>query len=609
MKRRPSCKRPLQLLTLRVLATVAGVALVGGSGSAQAQTTPGLALDRFEPSETGSEWFVNDTLDIRGMFRPAVGGVADYGYKPYVLLNADGSQNTSIVTDQFLLHVGGSLVILERLRLGVSLPIALSQDGSATGAVVNGQRIVGDGGAGVGDFRAGADLRLIGQYGDAFTLGFGGRIWFPTGDAQKLLGDGDFRGGPHLALAGDVGALAYAASVGVVYREDNQPFAGHPTGSEVDFGLAVGYRTPDRKLLIGPELSGSTVVANSSAVFGDRTTPLAILGSGHFTAGDFRFGLGAGPGLSHAAGTAAFRALASIEFVPGVTPPPPPDRDGDGIPDDQDACPDVRGVRTDDPRTSGCPSDRDRDGIIDAEDACPDVPGIRTDDPKTNGCPSDRDKDGIVDTEDACPDVPGVRTDDPKTNGCPPDRDHDGIVDAEDACPDVPGVRTSDPKTNGCPSDRDNDGIPDTLDACPDVPGPANPDPKKNGCPLAVVKDNQIQITEQIKFRFGLADLDPVSDPVLDAVLKVMQTHTEIAKVTVEGHTDNKGSAALNKRLSNARAGAVVAWLVKHGIDPSHLTSIGFGMERPIDTNGTDEGRANNRRVEFHIKGEGKPKN
>jgi OmpA-OmpF porin, OOP family len=607
MKRAP-CKRPPRAPTLGILAILAGASLTGWSGPAQAQTTPGLALDRFEPSETGSEWFVQDTLDIRGTFRPAVGVVADYGFKPYVLLNPDGSENTSIVTDQFFLHIGGSLVILDRLRLGVSLPVAVQQEGSSTGAVVNGQRIVGNGGAGVGDFRIAADLRLIGNYGDAFTLGFGGRIWFPTGDAQKLLGDGDFRGGPRLAAAGDVGALAYAASVGVIYRENNQPFAGHPTGSEVDFGLALGLRAAEKKLLIGPEFYGSTVVADSNAVFGARTTPLAILGSGHYTAGDFRFGLGAGPGLSHAAGTAAFRALASIEFVPRVEPPPPPDRDGDGIPDDQDACPDVRGVRTDDPRTNGCPPDRDHDGIIDAEDACPDVPGVRTDDPKTNGCPPDRDKDGIIDAEDACPDVPGVRTEDPKTNGCPPDRDKDGIIDAEDACPDVPGVRTDDPKTNGCPSDRDKDGIPDTVDACPDAPGPPNADPKKNGCPLAIIKDNQIQITEQIKFRFGLAVLDPVSDPVLDAVLKVMQAHTEILKVTVEGHTDNKGTAELNKRLSNARAGAVVAWLVQHGIDPTHLTSIGFGLERPIDTNDTDAGRANNRRVEFHIKGEGKPK-
>src|SRR5438046_2577899 len=66
---------------------------------------------------------------------------------------------------------------------------------------------------------------------------------------------------------------------------------------------------------------------------------------------------------------------------------------------------------------------------------------------------SDRDGGGVLDAEDACPDEPGVRTDDPKTNGCPPpkDRDGDGILNSEDACPDDPGPKNDDPKKNGCP--------------------------------------------------------------------------------------------------------------------------------------------------------------
>jgi outer membrane protein OmpA-like peptidoglycan-associated protein len=99
----------------------------------------------------------------------------------------------------------------------------------------------------------------------------------------------------------------------------------------------------------------------------------------------------------------------------------------------------------------------------------------------------------------------------------------------------------------------------------------------------------------------------PSRDPVLDAVLKIALAHTEIAKLRIEGHTDNKGSASLNQKLSKARAAAVAGWLVKHGLDQSRLTSTGFGMDRPIDTNETDAGRAKNRRVEFHIEGEGKP--
>jgi outer membrane protein OmpA-like peptidoglycan-associated protein len=84
-------------------------------------------------------------------------------------------------------------------------------------------------------------------------------------------------------------------------------------------------------------------------------------------------------------------------------------------------------------------------------------------------------------------------------------------------------------------------------------------------------------------------------------VLTVLTSHPEITHVSVEGHTDNVGAAAMNKSLSGRRAASVVDWLVKHGIDKARLSSVGFGMERPIDSNDTPEGRQNNRRVEFHI--------
>jgi outer membrane protein OmpA-like peptidoglycan-associated protein len=302
----------------------------------------------------------------------------------------------------------------------------------------------------------------------------------------------------------------------------------------------------------------------------------------------------------------------SIAQFPSA-PPPPADRDGDCIPDTEDACPTTAGVHTDDPKTNGCPApaaDRDKDGVPDSEDACPDVAGVKTDDPKTNGCPSDRDKDGIIDSEDACPDTAGVKTDDPKTNGCPPpaDKDKDGVADPVDACPDVPGVATQDPKTNGCPADTDGDGIVDAEDACPNDAGPKDPDPKKNGCPIARVEGGQVKISSQIKFKTGSAVILKESQPIIDAVAAIMKAHPEITHVLVEGHTDNKGSAAGNKTLSKKRAASVLAALVAVGIEKGRLTSDGFGQERPIDSNSTDEGRANNRRVEFHIQNDANAK-
>ncbi len=564
----------------RLLPFAFSCALLLAAAPAFAQTTqPGFNLDRFEPSERGSDWFALESLDLRGHGRPAIGVVGDYSYRPLVLYDLNDNERAAIVRHSLLAHVGISLVLWDRLRLAASYPFAITQKGedAASGSTL----YRAPSGAAAGDLRLGADLRLIGTYTGVFTAALGAQVWVPTGDRDNYMSDGKARVQPHLLAAGDIGAFAYAAKIGVNIRPQTDQVGGSPMGSEAMFGASAGVRAAQRRILIGPEIYGSTVVSNSDAFLKKATTPFEVLVGAHFVpAPDLRFNVGVGPGLTRGFGSPELRVVASIEFFPAIKEKAPP------------------------------PPDRDQDGIIDAEDACPDVAGIRTDDPKTNGCPPpppDRDKDGIIDAEDACPDVAGIRTDDPKTNGCPPpppDRDKDGIIDAEDACPDTPGVATQDPKTNGCPPpppDRDKDGIIDSEDACPDVPGPRDPDPKKNGCPAARVEQGQIVITQQVKFETGKANILPASDAILGSVATVLKDHPEIKLVNVQGHTDNKGTPAFNKGLSQQRAASVVAWLVKNGTDKKRLVPAGFGQDKPIDTNETEEGRQNNRRVEFHI--------
>jgi outer membrane protein OmpA-like peptidoglycan-associated protein len=597
MKTNFSCKRG---------AIAGAVALtLGWSALAQAQTlaVPNAALNRYEPAERGSEWFANDSLDFRGTFRPAFGITGDYAHAPYTQLNPDGSKNTAVIENTMYLHVGAAFVLFERLRIGLSLPIAVAQSGHDK--LVDNRSFIGPTQGGLGDLRVAADVRVVGEYGDAFTLAIGGRMWLPTGNTKEYIGDGKVRVGPHVSFAGDIGAFVYSGGIGFVYRANDALLNGHPSGSEANFNAGFGLRLADKKLVIGPEVFGSTVVTEKSAVFGNHTTPLALVVGGHYTAGSFRVGLGAGPGLSNAAGTPEFRGLLSLDYIPEIEKEEivqvAHDRDRDGVVDLEDACPDVAGVRTDDPKTSGCPADRDADGIFDSEDACPTVPGVRTTDPKTNGCPGDRDADGVVDTEDACPDIAGMKNADPKVNGCPPDGDKDGIFDRDDACPTVPGVKTNNPKTNGCPSDRDGDGIIDTEDACPDVVGQRSDDPKKNGCPLVCIVGGEVKIGEQIMFRTGSDEILGVSTNIIVEVSKVLIAHPEIKRIRIEGHTDNQGPAGYNKELSRRRAASVAGALVKTGLSKDLFVSEGYGFERPIGDNGTVDGRTANRRVEFHI--------
>ncbi len=231
--------------------------------------------------------------------------------------------------------------------------------------------------------------------------------------------------------------------------------------------------------------------------------------------------------------------------------------------------------------------DKDGDGVPDHLDRCPDVAGLSWFD----GCP-DSDGDGVPDHLDQCPDVAGLAW----LNGCP-DKDGDGIADHLDDCPDVAGVATA----KGCP-DADGDGIPDNLDKCPGQFGPAD----NNGCPrLDSLKIKEVETTMQsfadhIEFEFAKFVIKPVSYTKLDNIIQTMQEYPN-AKFAIEGHTDNVGSDEANQTLSESRAYAVRQYFVDKGIDPSRLTFKGFGESRPRDTNETAAGRTKNRRVEIRL--------
>jgi len=101
-----------------------------------------------------------------------------------------------------------------------------------------------------------------------------------------------------------------------------------------------------------------------------------------------------------------------------------------------------------------------------------------------------------------------------------------------------------------------------------------------------------------IHFETAKATILPDSESVLAEVAKMLQQNPDV-KVSVEGHTDNVGSAAANQTLSEKRAQAVVAWLSSHGIEGSRLQAKGWGASKPVEDNATEEGRAKNRRVEL----------
>lgn len=562
----------------------------------------GFALNRLEPSERGSEWFVSESMDFRGHLRPALGVVGDYQYRPLAIYDRSGAVVADIVKHTFGLNLGGSLIAFDRVRLGVSMPLYVYNEGDGgrlQGTAYEAPRA----NQGVGDLRMSVDVRLLGAYRGPATVGLGVSVWLPTGRAEDYTSDGVVRFSPHVLVGGNPGKLAYAAKVGVSYRGGAGQFGGTPVDSEVVASASIGLRLLRDALVVGPEAFASSTFDD----FGSRkTTPIQVLFGAHSTIEQLRLGAGVGKGVTRGYGTPDVRLLFDVEWAPDAPAPhhePPRDRDHDGVLDVEDACPDVAGIGSRERRFNGC-RDRDRDGVFDDIDACVDVAGVSTMDPTRNGCPRDRDGDGIADAADACPEVAGIRTDDPKTHGCPVPVVVEAPKPVEDPCPVERGVRSIDPRVSGClpGGDRDKDGVADSLDACPDDPGEQDPEPGRNGCPKARVQAGVITILDQIKFETGSAVIaaDDTTQAILKAVVNVLSKRPEIREMEVQGHTDDRGSPGSNLTLSRNRAASVVDWLRRHAVT-IELKAAGFGQTRPIDSNGSEAGRRANRRVEFHF--------
>ncbi|MCU7549884.1 OmpA family protein [Chitinophagaceae bacterium LB-8] len=233
------------------------------------------------------------------------------------------------------------------------------------------------------------------------------------------------------------------------------------------------------------------------------------------------------------------------------------------------------------------PVDKDQDGIPDDQDACPSEAGTLL----LSGCP-DTDGDGIIDSKDKCPKKFGLV----KYSGCPiPDTDNDGLNDEQDLCPELPGSVAH----KGCPfPDNDLDGISNNEDSCINLSGS-----KENfGCPFAPRKivEQLETAAKRITFQTGRYKLSPKSFSVLDEVAGLLLSNPVI-KIKIEGHTDDKGSKEMNKILSELRAKEVLLYLKGKGIQQFRLQAIGYGEIQPLVDNSSKEGQAKNRRVELKI--------
>ncbi len=575
----PACRRVLPRFVSCVLACGAFLALLAISARSQAQQRT-FYLDRLQIGDEPDDGFA--VWRPRMKEKTVFFGQAALGYTLKPLRGSTVAYNQRVagqtpdaLSNQLNVYLSAGMQLMHRASLAVTLPVTAYQNGGniceRTGT--NLCQSTDPNHTVPGDLRLDARVLLYQSNSRKFHLGLAGSLFIPSGDDISFTSDAQTTGWLQALSEWDLGSVAFTLNTGVHFR----PVHGLNQlriGNEWTWAGGVFIPLRDGRFRVGGELFGSTglgspgevdaLVRDNNTFFTKRNTPLEWLGEFRMALDQKKnawFGAGAGTRLSAGYGAPDLRVLATIGYAFSIA------------------------------------------------DTNPGSPGRRYYAEKMDEGPvsADRDKDGIPDDVDLCPDQPEDGAEPDPHDGCPapPDRDGDGIPDESDKCPDQPEDKDGIDDLDGCPEDdADQDGIPDATDACPKEPGSPSPDPTKNGCPefiRHVEGSTEIQILKKVEFATNSSTILPRSYPILDEVVRLLKANADIKKVSVEGHTDSRGSRELNQRLSQARADSVMRYLTEHGIAGARLEAHGYGPDKPIDTNDTDEGRQKNRRVEFHI--------
>lgn len=570
--RPPSYNRPALFLRLGLALLV-----VLGPRAALAQEQNGVPeavdLQLFHPAVGAGGWISIEQPTVPSHLAFTVGLAASWATG---VLQVDKEGETH---DLVPWAIGGDLTIalglFQFLQIGIDLPLQ-SAEVLRLGDLVEGRFDATTLETAVGDPRFLVEVPLLrGRFRLAALLDLG----LPLGASSRWIGSPRYVLTPTVLAAGDAGPVVVSGSVGWSFRQEHRTCdlnegndalaCSRGVGFEVDDELALGagVRAPFARRFgaLAEVIARIPAAAPVEAI----TLPIeARLGVDATLAQGLTVFAGVGRGLSEGYGTPGIRAIVGARqtFEPRECAYGPEDDDGF---EDGDFCRDP---------------DNDEDGVLDERDACPN---------------DAEDADGFAD-RDGCPD---------------PDNDADGIADAPDRCPLAAEDRDGLQDEDGCPDDdNDQDHVADWLDSCPMDPEDADSFEDDDGCPepgptagTVTVTETRILISERIFFDYDRDTIRPVSLSILDSVAQVIRDTPHIRQVRIEGYTDSVGDEQYNLDLSYRRARAVLEYLVSKGVERPRLSYIGYGEQSPIADNGTPEGQALNRRVEFTIVGQQEP--
>jgi outer membrane protein OmpA-like peptidoglycan-associated protein len=546
---------------------------------AQLHNAP-IDLQIFRPAMDSKGFITLNSSGVLGLGDFSFGLVTTWASKPLTLNGAQtfgpapGQNNRFAVNDIITPSLQGAVGLTNLshfgLELGVVVPMAvLAGRGDPTDPGPSStnldDKVYTFTQQGLGDITVHPKIRLLNATRTGLGIAVIPTIILPTGDKSAFLGEGQTIFHPSVVIDtefGYLGRFRAGINAGIKLRgkassfiDDANSFprayAGAPSNTglgisiknEYTGGVALSYGIVPQKFDVVAELYGLMGPNSYKIVGGNVTTDKlgpaaeAIGGIKLYLARNSFFEVGGGWRVLSSYGSAAPRAFIGFIFEPSIG-----DRDGDGINDDVDKCPDD-------------PEDKDN---FEDEDGCPDP---------------DNDKDGIPDVNDLCPNDPEDKDGFEDQDGCPdPDNDHDRILDVNDKCPNEPETY------NGV----------DDEDGCPDKG-------------RVIVRKGKLEILDKIYFETDKTDIKSESFPLLDAIAATLKGNPQIQLVEIQGHADERGNDEHNLELTEGRSASVKKALVQRGIEPSSLKNHGYGETKPLCTQHNEDCWSKNRRVEFII--------
>ncbi|MCP4676641.1 MAG: OmpA family protein [Deltaproteobacteria bacterium] len=483
--------------------------------------------------------------------------------------NEDGSYTeTDVVVEHMILaHIGAAIGFFDYAQLAVHFPIYIDR------GTVNSNGGVGD-------------LLFVPKAAYRFEVGEGELgvaalipLSVPTGDENRLMGEGGVALAPGIAADAKVGKLRMVLNAAYGWRKEE----------ELDL-----VRGPEMLIGLGAELDILTspgvlrgllevdMATQTGDFFGRASTPVCVLGGVKYRF-ERGIGLGAaiGGGVTPGVGNPDVRILLGVDFI-------------------------YQKVDEEEPEAGPVVADSDGDGIKDPEDKCPEDPEDFDNYDDDDGCPEeDNDNDGILDSKDECPaeaeNINGMDDDD----GCPDfDTDKDGIVDSRDACPNEVEDKDGFSDRDGCPEeDNDLDGIVDGEDECPNLPESFNDYKDKDGCPdYFRVENDKLVFKRRIRFKRKEAELQDAAFDVIEELATTIISNVEWREVHITVHTSGRGNDEAQQAISEQRASTILRLLIQSGVVPERLVASGRGNSEQIAPADTPEGRRQNNRVEVEIK-------